>query len=122
MAARTSKLEALLDLLERLHGKPKIELPRDALGLVLWENVAYLVDDERRGSAFQMLKRKIGLDREEDPRREPGCLARDRLDGRHALRRSAQSACATSPSSCATSSKATSSARSHLRRIKRARR
>jgi endonuclease III len=30
--------------------------------MVLWENVAYLADDERRGEAFQTLKKRIGTE------------------------------------------------------------
>jgi endonuclease-3 len=51
-----------LDVLEELHGKPAVEPPRDAFGLVVWENVAYLVDDERRREVFELFKKRIGLD------------------------------------------------------------
>ena len=30
--------------------------------MILWENVAYLADDERRQEAFQMLKKRIGTE------------------------------------------------------------
>ena len=29
--------------------------------MILWENVAYMVDDERRAQAFQALKKRVGL-------------------------------------------------------------
>ena len=59
---KATKLEVALDRMERMHGAPRSEMPRDVLGLVLWENVAYLVDDERRRRAFLALKKQIGLD------------------------------------------------------------
>ncbi len=63
MAARPSKLARMLDALEKLYGvAPKVRPPKDALGLVLWENVAYLVDDGRRRECFRALERVIGLD------------------------------------------------------------
>jgi endonuclease III len=34
---------------------------KDPLELVLWENVAYLVDDEQRARAFAALKKEIGV-------------------------------------------------------------
>lgn len=57
-----SKLERMLDELEALHGavpKPKL---RDPFALALWENAAYLVDDERRANAFAALEKRVGLD------------------------------------------------------------
>lgn len=58
-------LEQLLDTLESTHGKVPNSGPTathtDPLALILWENVAYLVDDARRGRAFKELKNRIGL-------------------------------------------------------------
>lgn len=57
-----SKLERVLAELEVLHGavpKPKV---REPFALALWENVAYLVDDERRAKAFAALEQRVGLD------------------------------------------------------------
>ena len=34
---------------------------RDPFELVLWENVAYLADDEKRAQAFTLLKKTVGL-------------------------------------------------------------
>jgi len=39
--------------------------PKTALELVLWENVAYLVDDARRAAAFARLERDVGTRPEE---------------------------------------------------------
>jgi len=54
---------ALPQIAERLqvhYGKqkpPKLDGPWE---MILWENVAYLADDERRWKAFQVLKKKVG--------------------------------------------------------------
>jgi endonuclease-3 len=61
MATKRPTLARMLDTLEKMHGAKYIEPPRDVLGLVLWENVAYLVDDERRRAAFAALKKRVGL-------------------------------------------------------------
>lgn len=53
-------LKQTVALLERLYGRPRPPL-RDPFALLLWENVAYLVDDARRAKAFAALKRKVGL-------------------------------------------------------------
>lgn len=49
-----------LDALERTHGKPPAPELRDPLELILWEEVGYLVDDEKRRAAFAALKAKVG--------------------------------------------------------------
>lgn len=61
MASRRSALAAALDELEKLHGPPRDPIPRAPLDWILWENVAYLVDDERRELAYRTLARKVGL-------------------------------------------------------------
>ncbi len=50
----------MLQMLEAHCGHPQPPVT-DPLGMILWENVAYLVDDERRAHAFQALKRRVGL-------------------------------------------------------------
>jgi endonuclease III len=54
-------LTAVLDTLEKLYGKPAKPIPKSPLEWILWENVAYLVDDERRERAFDALAKKVGL-------------------------------------------------------------
>ena len=55
-------LAALLDLLEAAAG-PAEPLPStDGWELVLAENVAYLVDDDRRREAMQRLRRDVGVE------------------------------------------------------------
>jgi endonuclease-3 related protein len=53
-------LAEVIDRLQALYGRPKPPPVTDPWLMVLWENVAYLVDDERRGQAFRMLEEKIG--------------------------------------------------------------
>jgi endonuclease III len=57
-------LEHALSRLEALYG-PQIPPSRDPWLLILWENVAYLANDERRTQAFGMLKKEIGTSPEE---------------------------------------------------------
>lgn len=53
-------LARVLTALEKFYGRPKPPKIRDPLELILWENVAYLVDDEKRAAAFATLKKKVG--------------------------------------------------------------
>ena len=55
-------LSHYVDLLEAHFGKqkpPKLDGPWE---MILWENVAYLADDDRRQQAFQTLKKRIGTE------------------------------------------------------------
>lgn len=54
-------LARVLKALEKFYGRPKPPKITDPLELILWENVAYLVDDEKRATAFATLKKKIGI-------------------------------------------------------------
>jgi endonuclease III len=56
-----SALARRLDALEKKYGRQAPPPARDAFELVLWENVAYLVDDEKRSQAFALLKKSVGL-------------------------------------------------------------
>ena len=47
--------------LERLHGRPKKPPPRNPFQWILWENVAYLVADEKREIAYKELEKQVGL-------------------------------------------------------------
>jgi endonuclease III len=51
--------------LEAAHGRPAPPAVTDPFEMVLWENVAYLVDDERRAQVFARLRDEIGLDPED---------------------------------------------------------
>lgn len=54
---------SLVTVVRRLasrYGPPKAVPARTAFEMVLWENVAYLADDEQRAKAFALLKSKVG--------------------------------------------------------------
>lgn len=51
----------VLSALRRLYGKPKPPAVTDPLEIILFENIAYLADDERREEAFHALKTRVGL-------------------------------------------------------------
>jgi endonuclease III len=55
-------LSQVVEQLQAHYGKqqqPKLDGPWE---LILWENVAYLADDDRRREAFQTLKRRVGTE------------------------------------------------------------
>ena len=56
------RLAEVLKALVALHGKPKKPVPTTPFEWVLWENVAYLVDDERRAQAFAALGKRTRFD------------------------------------------------------------
>lgn len=56
-----TNLERVLDQLEALYGRPPRPRVTDPLGMILLENVAYLLSDERRAAAFAALQRRVGL-------------------------------------------------------------
>ena len=56
-----SRLAALIGRLRAKYGPPSPPPAKTAFELVAWEKVAYLASDEKRASAFALLRRKIGL-------------------------------------------------------------
>lgn len=58
--ARGLSFVDVIDALERHHGRPPPLPITTALGLVLWENVAYLTSDEKRAKAFSALEKGVG--------------------------------------------------------------
>lgn len=50
----------MIDVVEPRHRAS--ELPSDPLALIVWENVGYLVDNERRAALFDEFMRRVGLD------------------------------------------------------------
>jgi endonuclease-3 len=81
-------LAAALDALERLHGKPAKPLPKHPLDWILWENVAYLVDDEARASAYRALEKEAGLAAEDLAKAKAATLLEvARIGGMHPERR-----------------------------------
>jgi endonuclease III len=55
-------LQRIAQALQAHYGDPAPPPVTDPLGLILWENVAYLVDDQRRMRAFRALEEHTGLD------------------------------------------------------------
>jgi endonuclease-3 len=59
-----SKQPSFSDVIARLekhYGKPRAPKISDALGLIIHENIAYLVSDAQRDAAFAALRTKVGL-------------------------------------------------------------
>lgn len=57
--------EEVIARLEAMYGPPDETPVTDPYEIILWENVAYLADDEKRAAAFTALKEKIGTRPEE---------------------------------------------------------
>src|SRR3954447_11335168 len=60
METRAS-LAKVVERLARFYGKPAPPITTDPFQLILWENVAYLVSDERRAEAFELLRKTVGV-------------------------------------------------------------
>jgi len=59
-AAERKSLAVLVSGLQKFYGRPAPPVVTAPLDLILWESVAYLVDDERRAAAFALLKKNAG--------------------------------------------------------------
>jgi endonuclease-3 len=60
MAKSRTDFEQVIDLLERHYGRPEPPSVTAPLEMILHENVAYLVSDERRAAAFDALRSRVG--------------------------------------------------------------
>ena len=79
MAARSSskkisRLGGFVDGLAKLHGQPVLLPVRDPIGLLLWEQVGYLADDDNRLAAFQLLHERVGISAEKILSASPATL------------------------------------------------
>lgn len=72
--AAVSSLLALLRTLKKFYGRPSPPKLKGALEIILWENCAYLPDDDRRTAAFALLKKTVGLKPKQILDAEPGLL------------------------------------------------
>src|SRR5262249_27287153 len=54
-------LPVVMSRLQAEYGKPKPPM-RDPWSLILWENVAYLANDDRRQQAFDTVRKQIGIE------------------------------------------------------------
>jgi endonuclease III len=76
-----TRLTQLIDRLEAHYGKPAPPEYTDPWSLIVWENVAYLVDDERRQQAMTDLRAQIGLKPEEILAAPPARLIKSGVRG-----------------------------------------
>jgi endonuclease III len=53
---------AVISKLEAHYGRPEAPRTNDALGLILYENIAYLSSDEKRDAAFETLRAEVGFE------------------------------------------------------------
>lgn len=58
-------LSRVLKSLQKFYGRPAPPKITDPVEIILNENVAYLVDDEKRATAFAALKKKVGTKAQE---------------------------------------------------------
>jgi endonuclease-3 len=61
----SNRLPHLIDQLAAFYGTPAPPEVTDPWEMIVWENVAYLVDDERRLQAMTDLRKKVGITPEE---------------------------------------------------------
>jgi endonuclease III len=61
MTRHSTKLQSIVARLERHYGPPSQPPSTDPFELILWEQVGYLVDDERRAKAFNLLRKRVGV-------------------------------------------------------------
>jgi len=52
----------IIAVLEKHYGRPQSPVQHDPFGLIIWENIGYLVEDDRRNIAFEELERTTGLE------------------------------------------------------------
>jgi len=58
---QTALFPVIVSKLEAHYGKPPTPKTTDPLGLIIYENIAYLATDEKRDAAFAALENKVGL-------------------------------------------------------------
>jgi len=56
-----TRLGRIVRTLRAFHGEPPAPPTRDAFRLILWEQVGYLADDEKRLAAYRALEARVGL-------------------------------------------------------------
>jgi len=78
---RTSKLATVRRKLRGLHGEVTGPALDDPFQLILWEQVAYLANDERRRRAFELLRKRVGLTPKDILRAKPKLLKEIAAEG-----------------------------------------
>ena len=61
MARPETSFKKIVRALEAHYGPPPAPPVSDPLHLILYESIGYLVDDDRRNTAFAALRRQVGL-------------------------------------------------------------
>ncbi len=61
MPKARKSFQKIIDELEEFYGRPEPPKVTDPLGMILLENVAYLLSDDRREQAFNALRERVGL-------------------------------------------------------------
>ena len=61
MPKARKSFQKIMDELEELYGRTEPPKVTDPFGMILLENVAYLVSDDRREQAFNALRERVGL-------------------------------------------------------------
>lgn len=69
-----ARLATIRKTLLALHGEPDALVPEGPFEMILWEQVAYLANDERRRQAFEALEKRIGLTPQDILRAKPEIL------------------------------------------------
>ncbi|MGH6879123.1 MAG: hypothetical protein ACREHV_17325 [Rhizomicrobium sp.] len=59
MQVHAGAIRAILERLARIHSYER--RPADALGLILWENIGYLIDDARRETLLAEFGARVGF-------------------------------------------------------------
>jgi endonuclease-3 len=60
-----ARLRRQVARLAGLYGEPALPAATDPFEMVVWENVAYLVSDDRRLAVFERLRREVGFEPED---------------------------------------------------------
>jgi endonuclease III len=61
MVKKENSLRKIVNAIEAHYGRPQPPPVSDPLHLILWESMGYLVEDDRRASAFEALRKEVGL-------------------------------------------------------------
>jgi len=61
MPKARKSFQKIIDEFEEFYGRPEPPKVTDLFGMILFENVAYLLSDDRREQAFNALRERVGL-------------------------------------------------------------
>jgi endonuclease III len=72
--ARALSLDHVVAALRKYYGEPEPPPVTDPFEQILWENVAYLADDQKRAKAFSLLQKTVGTSPGDILKAKPGKL------------------------------------------------